>query len=745
MQRRKYKEGGLVYEDLTPEEQAEYDSLDNDAAKADFLNLLNQQGEGAPSPEAAAKALEKDVSGLGMAAGMLAPVVLKATGAENTTGGRVAGNVLSKAGQGAQAGTMIAPGIGTALGAGVGAVVGGIESLFSEKKRKKQIQENRLNQNISNARANSLNADVDIQSGTGEEGLAEGGTVDGPGTAKSDSVKTKLKPGSFVVPAEYAAQARQLHAHYFGIPTKLKDGGKVPVALSDGEFVFSPRQVSYLRQKGINLDALAPNAKEGNEMKDGGEVKYINNRINRIKQDLANIEKLGDDAKYAKDISDLKAELAAATKEKVDLLKGDKAAKDAVGKPKFSDDPTIEKFALRLRDAGANEEEVKKYVSTIKGGKYTNKEEYAQSEFVKAKNNIAKNAVKPVSKDLGESNEWGLNAMKGMAPVTPATPSVSTINNSPAPTAATTPKRTGKKAPVIKRAVKEAEAVAGTPASIAAATANRNLGPVTDDGTTAGMSGDPYRDIAAAARAAEPKMVEGTIPQLAPGQAQTAKTSGSFAGEGDAEKKQKELPGEDSFTRGMAILGAAQTGIGLTQLLTAGDRPEDMVDPTLLMRRDEAIDDAKVKMDPAVQAAARNDIELNRRGTINSAWNAVAGDVGTGVAATLAASRTANRGIVDLAAEKERLGMIKNQRADNLTGAVAGAKRQIFQDKLDAFKENQQSMAELTQAGINNYIESRRLANQSKNLRLLEGLDGGNITEDDILAIARSRKSSSTR
>jgi hypothetical protein len=105
---------------------------------------------------------------------------------------------------------------------------------------------------------------------------ADGGEIKGKGTAKSDSIKAEVKEGSFIVPAENAELAKGIRKLYLKAPNKkanLKQEEGEPVKLSNGEHLFTPEENEYLESIGIELEALAPDAEEGNEKSKGGPVK----------------------------------------------------------------------------------------------------------------------------------------------------------------------------------------------------------------------------------------------------------------------------------------------------------------------------------------------------------------------------------------------------------------------------------------------------------------------------------------
>jgi GH24 family phage-related lysozyme (muramidase) len=105
----------------------------------------------------------------------------------------------------------------------------------------------------------------DLYANKGEQLLADGGKVKGPGTSKSDSIKTKLQEGSFVVPAENAEMAMAMGKELlgWGRDDTVDKGGNANVKISDGEVVFQPDEIQTLKQFGIDVEGLAPNSNSG--------------------------------------------------------------------------------------------------------------------------------------------------------------------------------------------------------------------------------------------------------------------------------------------------------------------------------------------------------------------------------------------------------------------------------------------------------------------------------------------------
>lgn len=113
--------------------------------------------------------------------------------------------------------------------------------------------------------------------------FAKGGYVKGPGTGTSDSVKAKIEPGSFIVPAKNAPVAEKIDKMMEGGEMKKKMAPKKKVAslneedgeevrLSNGEYKFTPEQrKEIIAELGEEvLEMLAPEADEYSDDKAKG-------------------------------------------------------------------------------------------------------------------------------------------------------------------------------------------------------------------------------------------------------------------------------------------------------------------------------------------------------------------------------------------------------------------------------------------------------------------------------------------
>lgn len=161
----------------------------------------------------------------------------------------------------ASIGMSTAAGFATAgpIGAGVSLGMGVLNTILKDKKEKEQqqqIEKQMTRQSLAEAGKAYI------------QNMKDGGKIKGKGTAKSDSVKTKMNPGDFVVPAENADKAMELGEKYLGWDkneTAKHEEGSEPVNASNGEVKFTKEEADYLRKVGVDVDALAPKAEEQND------------------------------------------------------------------------------------------------------------------------------------------------------------------------------------------------------------------------------------------------------------------------------------------------------------------------------------------------------------------------------------------------------------------------------------------------------------------------------------------------
>lgn len=125
-----------------------------------------------------------------------------------------------------------------------------------------------------------------------------GGVVSGTGGPKDDKINAEIDSKGFVVPAENADLAMQYRREYLGKPNKKAalHSGDTKVKLSDGEHYFSQEEVAILKQKGVDLHALAPNAESsiqnGAKLAEGGGEKDQVIEFEGKKYELSKLKKL---------------------------------------------------------------------------------------------------------------------------------------------------------------------------------------------------------------------------------------------------------------------------------------------------------------------------------------------------------------------------------------------------------------------------------------------------------------------
>jgi hypothetical protein len=102
----------------------------------------------------------------------------------------------------------------------------------------------------------------------------DGGEIKGAGTGKSDSIKAKVKAGSFVVPVESVGKVKALQAEIKGEPNEkeanLNQKGGEDIKVSNGEVLLDREEIAELEAHGVDVEALAPHAKNALHFSDGG-------------------------------------------------------------------------------------------------------------------------------------------------------------------------------------------------------------------------------------------------------------------------------------------------------------------------------------------------------------------------------------------------------------------------------------------------------------------------------------------
>lgn len=495
------------------------------------------------------------------------------------------------------------------------------------------------------------------------QGKANGGKIVGPGTAKSDSIKAKAEDGDFIVPAENAKKAEELREKYLGGSGKkvapLKKGD-VPVKLSNGEHKFTKAEYDLLVAKGIDVDALAPNAEDGNELAKGGEVggedvvEKSKKILSKKAKESADIKKLAAD--YDKRIKD--QEDRATYEKRLSLLKRD-----------------IEGYSSNVEKSNnaINRKALEKAIS-----EYDNVKSEYDTRFSGAKKGNSALEAMNLPKGVGlatAEDEKRMSAKKtATSPLSAAGNSLPVKNTGGIASVGVSNKI--KKSPLddvkFDTSMTSEEDAQKQADDLAAQTAETTSVPEYDSKTLA---------------------LRNSLEGVTPEPAQPATTG-------------KRSPFE-LLDAGKA-LGFGQTALGIKELIEDGKRPVDNIDPEFSQTVKDAKKDAMYGISPLERSIAENNIETNRRADVQNIINLSGGSAGTALGNIRAASLVANDANNNLSAASESLRLQKKRYADNRVDALAGMRRQLFEDKLSAFNTDQAAGAALVGAGIQNVIGANR-------------------------------------
>lgn len=175
----------------------------------------------------------------------------------------------------------------------------------------------------------------------------------------------------------------------------------------------------------------------------------------------------------------------------------------------------------------------------------------------------------------------------------------------------------------------------------------------------------------------------------------------------DTETKKKLLNVSDALGGATGALALAQVGLGLSQTLS-GKRPKFKVDSEFLGRLSDALKSEKSGLPEATKTAALNKLDLGRKALTNYATSISGGNTGTAFAAAKEAAGQEAADIVELASKDAMMKLQKKSRTDALVSHLQGLKQFEFQNDMNAFMQNQQAGAQLTQAGISNFVGNKQ-------------------------------------
>jgi hypothetical protein len=577
-----------------------------------------------------------------------------------------------------------------------------IANVIKVNEEKKRKQQELAKEGIQNREAGILASDKTNK--IYEATYANGGEIKGKGTPKSDSINAEIKDGSFVVPNENLHIAKMLKAAVLGknpnTKAKLHQKNGTPVKLSDEEYLFTKSEVSELEEKGVDVDALAPNAEGGDNFREGGEKD--DDFVAAEKKKLA--EKKAKEAKAKSDQeARLKADEAARNKRASAYEVGEKKKKVRTElykdwKAKQNKYNSLKDISYKLAGNDAEREDV------------LNKINAAKKEFDEADNRL---------KFVNDDKNWNDDG---------------TFKT--------------KSASVNTQSAKQP--ASGIPNVMAKPSFNQFKGgatkPSTNQNSKTVSSGTKKPNNSALAKALgfAPSMADdtGDYPMV-PGTQQTPLAPGTKTNDltdaqakelnQSAQKYQKEHPqiessGDDNrggklqnlFKNFNMPSGLVDMGFGAWQLkkgleATNEQRPIDKIDPTF---------DANVNL---AQANAKfgftNDekfaLDQKNQALLNDARFAARNYSGGNAGAAFNMERTAINDAVmsnlQNSIADNQVKQNKQEYATSLSAQRAGMSRQLFNDAMNAFNAKQQAGAALAGAGIKNIVGGARLANESLN------------------------------
>lgn len=495
---------------------------------------------------------------------------------------------------------------------------------------------------------------------------ADGGKIVGKGTAKSDSIKAKPEEGSFIVPAENAKKAEAIRAKYLGEKTgvaTLNKGGGVDAMLSNGEHMFTKDEADLLRAKGVDLDALAPNADSSTQFADGGGVPTNETEDEKI----------------------IRLAEEADARRKQDALRQKNASEYSQNRVKRAD-IIDEKRNLIIE----KEKALLKLQKIVKNDKSLTPAEQAlrlAPDFFEKSANQMKQLRTDIDNTLKEKQYYDND--KNFDPVTHA--EIKKSAPIKADTTTTAP---------VKTDVPKTTSTKGV-GSIGAT-------PISKEATPTEMEQRKMNNLLNPLQTLPSRITESTTgPQnTPPDQMQLDKSVMSNDTTKPVVEKKKFNPFEKmDVGQGLAL---AQIGLGTSELLKDGKRPVDEIPADYLATVSDAQKESQFGLSPLQMEIANRGIEKNRAADAQTIINLSGGSAGTALANIRAASIAANDAQNNLSAQSEALRLQKKRYYDSNVAEKAGMSKQLFNEKLNAFNVNQEAGAGLLGAGIQNLIGGAR-------------------------------------
>lgn len=655
--------------------------------------------------------------------------VKKSTGAGALTG---AGTGLK---MGAGIGTALGGPVGTVIGGAIGATAGaGIGAVTGNRRAKKQNEQTQ--QEIDDLEALKAEQELAAKRGLAVntaltqrnlENYKDGGKIEGKGTAKSDSIKAKVKENSFVVPAENGKVAEEIREKLLKAPkskkANLKQSGGEEVKLSDGEHLFTPEETAELMAMGIDLNKLAPEARHelDEHMKCGGTVKgYKAGGSVADDGGIEDYDKYLSEKKKELDARKLELEKSIAQKNKTE------AERKKLESEKIAHDAATERLNESIKDYEKEKAKYEKLNVILKTDKYLD-EETKISRLDEQMTNLNK-----AKKRIDERASVFPSASKTKAVVKPE----DFVTKKTEPTLKLSANEIK---PTVSESVKIVEKPNGEVEVVEKPTEKKGISAPKITPTPSAKTSAPTVEPVEQLTAIQPKpqatepivavnpntgLAASTAPITTPPTITTDPPSastdwGKVASTGLSALTQYGIP-------------MAQTAIGLNALNKAGKRPVDVIDQDYLATigtQRGIVDRANKQALFGLSAEENAMLEQKNQAETNAQRFAARNYSGGSAAAALNNERAATneaygRGLAaktlnrNLMMDKQRYADSKQTELNNLNADKADRSRRLFTDTLTGWNQTQMAGAGLVNSGITNLTSADRYRQELEAARL---------------------------
>jgi hypothetical protein len=718
-------------------------------------------------------------AGAGIGAGVIDSKMKDERGRYKSVESSVASNTLKGAAIGTKIGAnpMLAGATGglsvlggALLGAGGGAIYGNIKGKKdtraisdSEAKRAAELSsantESALMQAINNRNANIMDPTV-LKPYTEKTAMydendnlinqyAKGGVIKGPGGPTDDLKKGKVKAGSFVVPADNAKVAETLREKLLMKAPKMKadlnQKGGEDVMLSNGEHLFTPEEKHELIEKGVNIDALAPESKvkamekkshimfpsfaKGGKVDDNDEIVANSKKVIEAQKEVSKLEKELNDFKKDRKVTDNNE----STKKLNDKIENDKLGYLNKAKGVLKDKVSLYESAKnRPKLEVFNPKENKPYKDNV-FNKTTKQVGDVEKALVKRKKDLLKEYA-DIKKDADSGNTIAkINLQKKTIDIGKEIANVDKLLNENKKTKAVEDNESTKTSTAeVKPTATEVNATATTVAPKAevkptvAITKPSLKAPVVKKKEVVSpftVNANPDEEV--------------IVPngQLSPNEVAAINSSSADA-KIQADALNKSLPqsvdvnnAPQNKRRGLAdVLNkfdpTVAVGIGQMILgkrgLKGQERPVDnaVIDPTYNEAVNRSIEDAKFGLTSEQNFMANQDINNARRDAMAKGVNYAGGSGVQAFNLNRAAINDAWKNKLGLNIANQEARIAKQKYADAMAadraGILASNRRQAFNDAMYTFQQKQKAGSELVGAGLQNIIGAYRFNQDQK-------------------------------